>query len=386
MGCVEPDHERQAILRRAGISILRWSYVRLCAIIDVSGLNRSHLESTIAIMISLRLSSSLLFCVLLATGCASLSKSTRTSAEPTAEDSARLIVALTDLAGTDVTRLHPHYVRETLKDCGENEPLNSLFLEALADGSEASLLALIEALERQFIHDTNTSALDLLGPELSEHFREFDWQYGDFPGGPEGPNEQFADVMVDVLDLICPERRANQGLVGVVWRSEATPEVWGYITNCWAPVPGQEKRKLNTHALESFIRMREAAKADGVDLIILSAHRDPAAARANAARAGNSNAVASFSSHSLGLAIDFEMSHRDQIQFKGISTRPMSELVRMRESPVHKWLVLRGEQFGWYPYQNEPWHWEYNPPGFREIYWAEFPSGAPHRDPFEVAP
>ena len=132
--------------------------------------------------------------------------------------------------------------------------------------------------------------------------------------------------------------------------------------------------------------MREAAKAEGVDLIILSAHRHPAAARANAARAGNSNAVASFSSHSLGLAIDFEMSHRDQIQFKGISTRPMSELVRMRESPVHKWLVLRGERFGWYPYQNEPWHWEYNPPGFREIYWAEFPSSAPARDPFEVEP
>jgi hypothetical protein len=293
---------------------------------------------------------------------------------------------MTDLAATDVTRLHPHYVRETLKDSGKNEPLDSLFREALAEGSEESRLALIEVLECRFIHDTNTSALDLLGPELSEHFREFDWQYGDFPGGPEGPNEQFADVMVDVLDLICPERRANQGMVGVVWRREATPEVWDYITNCWVPVPGQENRKLNTHALESFIRMREAAKVDGVDLIILSAHRHPAAARANAARAGNSNAVASFSSHSLGLAIDFEMSHRDQIRFKGISTRPMSELVRMRESPVHKWLVLRGEQFGWYPYQNEPWHWEYNPPGFREIYWAEFPSGAPDRDPFEVAP
>jgi hypothetical protein len=34
---------------------------------------------------------------------------------------------------------------------------------------------------------------------------------------------------------------------------------------------------------------------------------------------------------------------------------------------------------GWYPYQNEPWHWEYNPPGFREIYWADFPGGAQER-------
>jgi hypothetical protein len=41
--------------------------------------------------------------------------------------------------------------------------------------------------------------------------------------------------------------------------------------------------------------------------------------------------------------------------------------------------VLRGEEFDWYPYQNEPWHWEYNPPGFREIFWADFPGGAPQR-------
>ena len=47
---------------------------------------------------------------------------------------------------------------------------------------------------------------------------------------------------------------------------------------------------------------------------------------------------------------------------------------------MHKWLLLRGEGFGWYPYQNEPWHWEYNPPGFREIFWAEFPGGAPQRE------
>jgi LAS superfamily LD-carboxypeptidase LdcB len=143
---------------------------------------------------------------------------------------------------------------------------------------------------------------------------------------------------------------------------------------------------VNRYACESFVRMREQAAADGVDLVILSGHRHPQTARANAARAGNSNAVASFSSHSLGLAIDFEMSHRDDIQFKELTTRPMSEIVRMRESPVHKWLVLRGHEFGWYPYQNEPWHWEYNPPGFYEIFWAGYPGGAPKRDVLRVKP
>ena len=73
------------------------------------------------------------------------------------------------------------------------------------------------------------------------------------------------------------------------------------------------------------------------------------------------------------------MSHREDFKVKETGTGSMPELVRMRESPVHKWLLLRGEEFGWYPYQNEPWHWEYNPPGFREIYWADFPGGAPER-------
>jgi hypothetical protein len=40
--------------------------------------------------------------------------------------------------------------------------------------------------------------------------------------------------------------------------------------------------------------------------------------------------------------------------------------VRMFRSPVYKWMAVRGREFGWYPYRREPWHWEYNPPGFKE--------------------
>ena len=42
----------------------------------------------------------------------------------------------------------------------------------------------------------------------------------------------------------------------------------------------------------------------------------------------------------------------------------------MTPAPAHKWLLLRGAAFGWYPYLHEPWHWEYNPPGFREVFRA----------------
>jgi hypothetical protein len=288
-----------------------------------------------------------------------------------------LIRATADLAQTGATRLHPNYIWATLRDREQDAEINAAFEQALAQGTLESRLALVRALELKFIHDPKTSALDILGPELSRHFRTFNWQEDDFPGGPEGPNEQFADVMVDVLDLVRPERRANSSREAVVLRQEATDAVWEYMTSQWVPVPEQERWMLNRHARDSFVRMREQAQVEGVDLIILSGHRRRQTAEANAARAGNPNAVASFSSHSLGLAIDFNMNHRDDIKFKGLSTRPMSELVRMRESPVHKWLFLRGEEFGWYPYQNEPWHWEYNPPGFRDIFWADSPAGAP---------
>lgn len=282
------------------------------------------------------------------------------------------------LGGTSATRLHPDYIRPTLNARADVPAIKAAFDKAYADRSESSRQALIHALELKFIHDPKASALDLLGNELSAHFREFAWQPADFPGGPEGPNEAFADVMVEALDLVVPERRANSTPNAVVVRAEATEDVWDYMIGQWAPVPDQDPWKLNKHALESFNRMHAAAKQDGVDLVISSAHRDRKKAAANAARVGNPNAVASFSSHSLGLAIDFKLS-QPSAEYPALSTEPMADVVKMRESPIHKWLCLHGAEFGWFPYQNEPWHWEYNPVGFRPTFWAEFPGGAPVR-------
>ena len=35
---------------------------------------------------------------------------------------------------------------------------------------------------------------------------------------------------------------------------------------------------------------------------------------------------------------------------------------RMRSTPAYRWLSAHAEAFGFYPYDLEPWHWEYNPP------------------------
>jgi len=288
-----------------------------------------------------------------------------------------LIEVATEFAGTGATRLHPDYVWESLATREGDEEVGRAFDQAMDEKDVESMRELMRVLELKFILDPQTSSLDLLGKELSDHFRKFDWQPTDYPGGIDGPNEMLADVMVDAMDNVRPERRANRSRDAVLLKSEATEDRWQFMTDQWTDVPGQKDKKLNKHALESFVAMHEQAAAEGVELVISSSHRLRSTAEANAARANNPAAVASFSSHSLGLAIDFRMTQGDQ-KFAMV-TSPMSEVVRMRESPVHKWLHLRGEEFGWYPYQNEPWHWEYNPPGFSRVFWNDFPAGPPGR-------
>ncbi len=297
------------------------------------------------------------------------------------------------------TKLPPDYVLGRLRQRGGVPVIDAAFDRVVAHDTPATRSELLRAIELDFVHRADTSSLDLVGTELGERFRSFDWQHEDYPGGDEGPNEMYAGTLADALDGVTPERRANRAAVAVIVRDEATPELWEYMLGQWREVPGEPRRegegnwKLNRHAVGAYVEMREAAARDGVDLTILSGHRDPRRARENAARVGNSFAVASFSSHSLGLAIDFELPRPDGEtsddedaggRFR-LSTRPMSAVVDMRRSPVHKWLHLYGREFGWYPFQHEPWHWEYNPPGFRAVFFDEFPGGPPQRDAASVA-
>jgi len=34
----------------------------------------------------------------------------------------------------------------------------------------------------------------------------------------------------------------------------------------------------------------------------------------------------------------------------------------LQATPPYRWLIENAEDFGFYPYDLEPWHWEYNPP------------------------
>ena len=63
------------------------------------------------------------------------------------------------------------------------------------------------------------------------------------------------------------------------------------------------------------------------------------------------------SAHQTGRAIDFYLG--------GINSS--SNVGKLRMLPAHKWLVKNAGSFGFYPYKQEPWHWEYNPPAYPGI-------------------
>ena len=59
------------------------------------------------------------------------------------------------------------------------------------------------------------------------------------------------------------------------------------------------------------------------------------------------------SAHQSGRAIDLHLGDPIESEYAA----------RMRDTAAYHWLVANAATFGFYPYDVEPWHWEYNPPG-----------------------
>jgi LAS superfamily LD-carboxypeptidase LdcB len=58
------------------------------------------------------------------------------------------------------------------------------------------------------------------------------------------------------------------------------------------------------------------------------------------------------SAHQSGRAIDLYLGGRND----------SANTARLRQLPAYQWLAANAQRFGFYPYEREPWHWEYNPP------------------------
>ncbi|QWT21565.1 M15 family metallopeptidase [Bacillus sp. NP157] len=242
----------------------------------------------------------------------------------------------------------------------------------------------LTAQQRAWVLALDRSAMERLpDAAMRDRFLGQDWSGIEFPGNvPRGEHATdeikrhwtLARSLFNAMAGVTPERRV--------------PSMLRFHEHPARPVPGQPAQKLFAEARDAFTRMRDAARADGVGLVILSSWRSRTQQASISANQPNPNAAArGVSAHMYGLAIDLQMSVGG-LPVKEINTRvdrasaakagtaaKMGNLVRMYRSPVYKWMALRGRDFGWFPYRNEPWHWEYNPPGFKARF--EAPQGSP---------
>ena len=231
------------------------------------------------------------------------------------------------------------------------------------EGARASIASSV----RSWILATDRSAIELLSDaSRRKHFlTEVNWQHEDFPKKGKTQTAE-TEALFNAMERVVSERRAN---------STSTALRYHNVDAVVATVPGNGSVKLFPEAKDAFVRMRDAANADGVTLTILSAFRS--AATQDRIKAGNKDATAvaqGTSSHTYGLAMDLALTVPD-LRLNEISTASMTNMVAMYRSPAYKWMALNGRRFGWFPYRREPWHWEYNPDGFKARFEASGATG-----------
>lgn len=128
---------------------------------------------------------------------------------------------------------------------------------------------------------------------------------------------------------------------------------------------GGKNIQLHRLAAAAWRALLAAARRDGIQeplLLIVSGYRDTkkqAKLYQDAVKRYGSESEArkwvappGGSPHHSGRAIDFYLGDKN-------SSRNVESL---RKKPAYLWLTKYARQFGFYPYEREPWHWEYNPP------------------------
>lgn len=165
------------------------------------------------------------------------------------------------------------------------------------------------------------------------------------------------------------ERRVRVGDYGRLPRSTSLlvsiPTVKGYVStkggkNTWVACC-RPQAKIHKVAAAAFHRMAAAIRRDlGIDLKVTTAWRphnwsSRAAYEAYVIKKYGSVSkgkkyLAFNSPHETGLAMDIG---------SGGLWPTKSTIAKQCKTPLHKWLVAHAGKYGWHPYKNEPWHWEY---------------------------
>jgi D-alanyl-D-alanine carboxypeptidase/Hemopexin len=148
----------------------------------------------------------------------------------------------------------------------------------------------------------------------------------------------------------------------------------GRVTNKNDPAPsdlvtvdGPNNAKVQLHHLAAKFwgQLVEAARADGHAsplLLPVSGYRSSATQKVlfdqAVARYGSEEEARKWvakpggSAHQSGRAVDCWLG----------TSNDSTNVGTQRKTAVWAWLVANAERFGFYPYDAEPWHWEYNPP------------------------
>ncbi|HSF51947.1 MAG TPA: M15 family metallopeptidase, partial [Nitrososphaeraceae archaeon] len=228
-----------------------------------------------------------------------------------------------------------------------------------------------ELILNNFVKNPNVSTLDLL--KDGQKFKQFKWHANDYIGLPKGPNENEAVKLVNSLKNIILEDRVtlppNAILLNATYQQDKIRynDYFHKQTQQMKDFPSQ---RMNKHAIVWFDKMREAAKADGIEIVPLSVWRNPVVDEERAKQAKNPYAIGGIS-HALGVTIDIKMSDGNK-KYSEAATKPFSNVIDMRSSPIHKWLAIFAKDFNFHPFTHEPWHWEYNYKNFKDVFLSEF--------------
>ena len=127
----------------------------------------------------------------------------------------------------------------------------------------------------------------------------------------------------------------------------------------------QRQIPLHRLAAEAWQAMVDAARTDGLAEPLLrpvSGFRDPAHQAVlwqralkrygSAEKARKWVAPPGSSPHQSGRAMDLYLG----------GSNDSANVAKLRTLPAYRWLVGNARRFGFYPYEAEPWHWEFNPP------------------------
>lgn len=129
---------------------------------------------------------------------------------------------------------------------------------------------------------------------------------------------------------------------------------------------GRQRVSLHRHAAAAVDAMIRAARSDGLSEPMLrpvsgfrSPDRQARLWRQALARYGSPDEARKWvappgsSAHQSGRAVDLYLAP---------DTTSSGNVAGLRNTVGYRWLVGNARRFGFYPYEREPWHWEYNPP------------------------